>query len=179
MEVSNLESYIYDSSVGTLLKPFHFTALFHKINPWYASRISLLTFSDIFDICLKYLASLAFCLETVVSHLAYGSACDFEHFFACRMWSISDKFHYFFLINNSLVIRLPWTDDTWFSYFLPRDWDILIMDALLHIPGNDEKHQTLRINISDKSPPCTACTATSCIPCASENSETKMSAKHY
>ncbi|KAI4301029.1 hypothetical protein L6164_034348 [Bauhinia variegata] len=36
-------------------------------------------------------------------------------------------------------------DDSWFSFFLPRDWDILIMDALLHVPGNEEKHQTLRI----------------------------------
>uniref|UniRef100_A0A2N9HL82 Uncharacterized protein n=1 Tax=Fagus sylvatica TaxID=28930 RepID=A0A2N9HL82_FAGSY len=51
-------------------------------------------------------------------------------------------------------------DDSWFS-FLRRDWDILIMDALLHVPANDEKHQTLRISISDTPAPafaaCTDC----------------------
>ncbi|XP_002526542.3 uncharacterized protein LOC8266708 [Ricinus communis] len=51
-------------------------------------------------------------------------------------------------------------DDNWFSYFLPRDWEILIMEAFLHIPGNEEKQQTLRISVSDNHPPsdCTACT---------------------
>ncbi|XP_048336653.2 uncharacterized protein LOC107434225 [Ziziphus jujuba] len=51
-------------------------------------------------------------------------------------------------------------EDTWFSFFRPRDWDIIIMDALLHIPGNEEKQQTMRISVSDYFPPpaCTACT---------------------
>lgn len=66
------------------------------------------------------------------------------------------------------------TDDTWSSFFLPRDWDILIMDALLHVPGNDEKHQTVRINLSDKLPPSlSACTE--CVARPSENSEAKLS----
>ena len=56
--------------------------------------------------------------------------------------------------------RVSLTDDSWFS-FLRRDWDILIMDALLHVPANDEKHQTLRISISDTPAPafaaCTDC----------------------
>ncbi|XP_042973853.1 uncharacterized protein LOC122305397 [Carya illinoinensis] len=50
-------------------------------------------------------------------------------------------------------------DESWLSFLRPRDWDILIMDALLHVPGNDEKHQALRISLSDfPSPACTACT---------------------
>ncbi|KAB1208782.1 hypothetical protein CJ030_MR6G006800 [Morella rubra] len=61
-------------------------------------------------------------------------------------------------------------DDSWFSFIRPRDWDILIMDALLHVPGNDEKHQTTRISISDFPPlACTACT--DCKPQESENPE--------
>ncbi|KAF7804598.1 Cytochrome oxidase assembly protein 1 [Senna tora] len=66
-------------------------------------------------------------------------------------------------------------EDTWFSYFLPRDWEILIMDALLHVPGNEEKHQTMRINLADKLP--TSCTACTHCPHAPQNAETKLSAK--
>lgn len=34
------------------------------------------------------------------------------------------------------------------------------MDALLHVPGNEEKQQTMRISLSDSllNPACTACT---------------------
>ncbi|KAJ7977171.1 Cytochrome oxidase assembly protein [Quillaja saponaria] len=51
-------------------------------------------------------------------------------------------------------------DDRWFSFLRSHDWDILIMDALLHVPGNEEKHQTMRISLADSCPPpaCTACT---------------------
>ncbi|KAL5562009.1 hypothetical protein UlMin_031756 [Ulmus minor] len=51
-------------------------------------------------------------------------------------------------------------DDTWLQFLRPRDWEILIMDALLYIPGNEDKQQTLRISVSDYlSPPdFTACT---------------------
>ncbi|XP_028765540.1 uncharacterized protein LOC114723529 [Neltuma alba] len=64
-------------------------------------------------------------------------------------------------------------DDTWSSFFLPRDWEILIMDALLHVPGNDEKRQTLRIDLSERLPtPCTACTERT--PCIAQNAETNM-----
>lgn len=65
------------------------------------------------------------------------------------------------------------TEDSWSSFFFPRDWDILVMDALLHVPGNEEKHQTLRINLSDKLPPCTACTE--CVAPPSAKSEAKLS----
>ncbi|KAL0303726.1 UNVERIFIED_CONTAM: hypothetical protein Sradi_6240700 [Sesamum radiatum] len=54
-------------------------------------------------------------------------------------------------------------EDTWFSILRPRDWEILIMEALLHVPGNEKKEQTFRISISDNPPleckPCTACRA--------------------
>ncbi|KAK6940607.1 Cytochrome c oxidase assembly factor 1 [Dillenia turbinata] len=51
-------------------------------------------------------------------------------------------------------------DNSWLSFFWPRDFEILIVDALLHVPGNDEKHQTLRVNLSESFPSsaCTACT---------------------
>ncbi|GMN69048.1 hypothetical protein TIFTF001_038112 [Ficus carica] len=66
-------------------------------------------------------------------------------------------------------------EDTWFSFLRPRDWDIIIMDALLHVPGNDEKHQTLRISLSDYfAPPPQACTAcTDCKPQESDNPDKK------
>ncbi|KAF5741820.1 hypothetical protein HS088_TW10G00826 [Tripterygium wilfordii] len=64
-------------------------------------------------------------------------------------------------------------DDSWSSYFRSRDWDILIMDALLHAPGNEEKQQTLRISLSDNflPEPCKSCT--DCNAPAPENPEKK------
>ncbi|XP_008235592.1 PREDICTED: uncharacterized protein LOC103334409 [Prunus mume] len=53
-------------------------------------------------------------------------------------------------------------DDTWLSYLIPRDWDILIMDALVYVAENEVKQQTMRIGISDTpAPACTACTGCS------------------
>ncbi|CAL0309794.1 unnamed protein product [Lupinus luteus] len=52
-------------------------------------------------------------------------------------------------------------DDSWSSYLVPRDWEILIMDALLHVPGNDEQNRTLRINVA----------GSECVARPSENSE--------
>ncbi|XP_044502729.1 uncharacterized protein LOC123223573 isoform X1 [Mangifera indica] len=51
--------------------------------------------------------------------------------------------------------------DIWFSSFRPQNWEILIMDALLHLPANEGKQQTMRINISGNVSPsaCTSCTA--------------------
>ncbi|KAL8143002.1 hypothetical protein V2J09_016034 [Rumex salicifolius] len=46
------------------------------------------------------------------------------------------------------------------SFFQPREFEILMMDALLHVPSNDEKHQTIKINLSDDvlpSPACVTC----------------------
>ncbi|PRQ25709.1 putative cytochrome oxidase assembly protein [Rosa chinensis] len=64
-------------------------------------------------------------------------------------------------------------DDSWISYLIPRNWDILIMDALLHIPENEEKQQTIRITIP--APACTAsaCTGPSCSTQESQNPEKK------
>ena len=38
------------------------------------------------------------------------------------------------------------------------------MDALLHVPGNDEKHRTFRINVSDYIPPPASAACTDCKP---------------
>ncbi|KAL5792674.1 hypothetical protein ACOSP7_001268 [Xanthoceras sorbifolium] len=64
-------------------------------------------------------------------------------------------------------------DDSWLSFLRPRDWDILIMDALLHVPANEEKQQTMRISLLDSLSPsaCTACTE--CRPQESQNPEKK------
>lgn len=67
-------------------------------------------------------------------------------------------------------------NDSWYSFFLPQDWEILIMEALLHVPGNEEKRQALRISLLQNVPPpappaCTACTE--CRLQQSENQEKK------
>lgn len=52
-------------------------------------------------------------------------------------------------------------DYNWFSYFRKSDWEILIMDALLHVQSDENnKQKTLRISVSDNiSPPdCKDCT---------------------
>lgn len=43
-------------------------------------------------------------------------------------------------------------DDTWYSFLRPRDWEILIMEGLFHVPSNDEKQQTFRVRVSDNLP---------------------------
>ncbi|KAL8092943.1 uncharacterized protein LOC141690356 [Apium graveolens] len=50
-------------------------------------------------------------------------------------------------------------DDKWLTFFRPRDWEILIMEALLHVPANEGKHQTFRVSITDKlvPPACKPC----------------------
>ncbi|TXG63900.1 hypothetical protein EZV62_010894 [Acer yangbiense] len=64
-------------------------------------------------------------------------------------------------------------DDSWLSFLQSRDWDILIMDALLHVPANEGKQQTMRISLLDSLSPsaCTACTG--CTPQESQNPEKK------
>ncbi|RRT84795.1 hypothetical protein B296_00003264 [Ensete ventricosum] len=51
-----------------------------------------------------------------------------------------------------ITISFRTADERSFSFLRHHDWDILIMDALLHIPSNDEKHQTVRISLSENSP---------------------------
>lgn len=38
-------------------------------------------------------------------------------------------------------------EDSFFSFLRHHDWDILVMDALLHAPTQDEKQQTLRVSL--------------------------------
>ncbi|GAB4830099.1 hypothetical protein Ancab_019741 [Ancistrocladus abbreviatus] len=51
-------------------------------------------------------------------------------------------------------------DDSWLSFFRPREFDILIMDATLNVPSNEARQQTIRVNILDNltSSACQACT---------------------
>ncbi|ESQ50410.1 hypothetical protein EUTSA_v10002102mg [Eutrema salsugineum] len=44
-------------------------------------------------------------------------------------------------------------EDSLFGFLQQREWDILIMDALVHVPSNDGPQQTLRINVSDFAAP--------------------------
>ncbi|KAL5712046.1 hypothetical protein ACHQM5_014254 [Ranunculus cassubicifolius] len=50
-------------------------------------------------------------------------------------------------------------DERWIPFLKPRNWDILIMDARMHVPGNEEKNQTFRISLMDMTAPsaCTDC----------------------
>ncbi|KMT05734.1 hypothetical protein BVRB_7g166640 [Beta vulgaris subsp. vulgaris] len=50
-------------------------------------------------------------------------------------------------------------DDSWLSFFRPRDFDILLLDAVLYVPGNEEAQKTVKISISDDvpSPACQTC----------------------
>lgn len=83
-------------------------------------------------------------------------------------------------LYSSFSTLLSWflvADDTWLSYLIPRNWDILIMDALLYVPENEEKQRTMRITISEPAPACTACTGPSCSTQESQNSEKKWIAK--
>lgn len=60
------------------------------------------------------------------------------------------------------------TDDSWFSFLRPREWEILIMEALLHVPGNEKKEQTYRVSVSDN-PSSTVCNP--CNTCSIQPSE--------
>lgn len=51
-------------------------------------------------------------------------------------------------------------EDSWLSFLWPHDFDILILDAVLYVPGNEEAQRTVKINIAGISPPaCQSCTA--------------------
>ncbi|KAK6791000.1 hypothetical protein RDI58_010081 [Solanum bulbocastanum] len=55
-------------------------------------------------------------------------------------------------------------EDKWSSFLRASDWEILIMEALVHVPGNEEKQQTFRIKVSDDLPPPASNACTDCIP---------------
>nr|XP_043637025.1 uncharacterized protein LOC122608010 [Erigeron canadensis] len=67
-------------------------------------------------------------------------------------------------------------EESWQSFFRPREWEILIMEALLHVPENEEKERTFRISLSDEIslPACQPC-STGCTitqePAAPENKQ--------
>ncbi|XP_040379386.1 uncharacterized protein LOC102710553 [Oryza brachyantha] len=53
-------------------------------------------------------------------------------------------------------------DRSWFSFLQQSNWEILLMDAILDIPTDDGKHQTIRVTIPDNTAPkppvdCKAC----------------------
>lgn len=122
-----------------------------------------------------------------ISKSFLGNSCDWTpsmsmlggkiHFIVWSFLLVQQHISHEFKSNFSFInkARLSLTDDSWFSFLRPRDWEILIMEALLHVPANDEKHQTLRISLSDflSSPACEACTTTDCKPQEPENPEKK------
>ncbi|XP_076929474.1 uncharacterized protein LOC143593881 [Bidens hawaiensis] len=56
-------------------------------------------------------------------------------------------------------LRAVRNGDSWLPFSRPHDWEILIMEGLLHVPENEDKNKTFRIRISDDvSPPA-------CQPC--------------
>ncbi|KAJ0053000.1 hypothetical protein Pint_01655 [Pistacia integerrima] len=62
--------------------------------------------------------------------------------------------------NGVFQLKAVRNGDSWFSSLRPQNWEILIMDALLHLPENEGKQQTMRISVSDNFSPsaCTSCT---------------------
>ncbi|CAN6486041.1 unnamed protein product [Victoria cruziana] len=57
-------------------------------------------------------------------------------------------------------------DSRLFTFLSPQDWDILIMEALVHVPGDDERQQTFRISLTNPSPD-TGVESQPCMPQAS------------
>ncbi|KAH9602801.1 hypothetical protein KSS87_003153 [Heliosperma pusillum] len=50
--------------------------------------------------------------------------------------------------------------ESWLSFIRPRNFDILILDAVLYVPENNETQRSVKINVSDNlsSPACQDCT---------------------
>ncbi|KAL9686381.1 hypothetical protein QQ045_023839 [Rhodiola kirilowii] len=63
------------------------------------------------------------------------------------------------------AVRNDDDDSSWLSYLGLGDWDVLMLEALLHAPGNDEKNQTFRISIADQLP------TANCKPCSENKGE--------
>lgn len=80
-----------------------------------------------------------------------------------------------FLVYLKLNDSFFRTEGAWFSFLRPQNWEILIMEALLHVPGNEEKQQTFRISVSDYPSPsaCKWMPSTDCGCPQSENLEKK------
>ena len=65
-------------------------------------------------------------------------------------------------------------DDSWYSFLRSRDWEILIMEALLHAPANEEKQQTFRISLTDN---LSAPDPNACVACQAQSSEATATEK--
>ncbi|KAL5701130.1 hypothetical protein ACHQM5_026502 [Ranunculus cassubicifolius] len=66
-------------------------------------------------------------------------------------------------------------DERWIPYLKPRNWDLLIMDARMHVPGNEEKNQTFRISLMDMTAPSTC---TDCVVSNLRNQRNQKRVKH-
>lgn len=66
------------------------------------------------------------------------------------LWWQPISYHIFFL-----------ADESWFSFLQHSNWEILLMDAILDVPTDDGKHQTIRVTIPDNmtAPPSVDCRA--------------------
>ncbi|KAJ3693116.1 hypothetical protein LUZ60_012211 [Juncus effusus] len=54
--------------------------------------------------------------------------------------------------NGSAIFQLKAIrngDDGMFSFMKHHDWEILLMEALIHVPSNDETNQSFRISLTD------------------------------
>ncbi|XP_010540913.1 PREDICTED: uncharacterized protein LOC104814528 [Tarenaya hassleriana] len=49
-------------------------------------------------------------------------------------------------------------EDGFMAFLRQREWEILIMDALVHVPSKEGPDQTMRINVSDAAVSPSACT---------------------
>lgn len=101
---------------------------------------------------MSLFSSMTFPVQKAIAISKWLSECKSFRLF----WFIASAF------QTIWVSCFLFPDNAWFSVLRPQAWDILIMDALLHVPGNEEEKQTFRINLLNvPSPPaeCTSCIA--------------------
>uniref|UniRef100_A0A0E0NL52 Uncharacterized protein n=1 Tax=Oryza rufipogon TaxID=4529 RepID=A0A0E0NL52_ORYRU len=51
--------------------------------------------------------------------------------------------------STTLLYSMDAADDGVLSFLRHHDWDILVMEAHLHVPSDDDKQKTLKINLID------------------------------
>ncbi|KAG9447660.1 hypothetical protein H6P81_013788 [Aristolochia fimbriata] len=75
---------------------------------------------------------------------------------AHKRHSVSCTFPVFGPRGSGIVqLKAVRQDNPWFSFLRPQEWEILIMDATLHVPENKES-QSFRVSLSDMPVPPTA-----------------------
>ncbi|KAL9239069.1 hypothetical protein vseg_013423 [Gypsophila vaccaria] len=62
-------------------------------------------------------------------------------------------------------------DESWLSLIRPRDYDILILDAVLYIPGNEESQRSVKISVSDNIP---SAASQACVTCPKSEAPKKQ-----